>query len=232
MSAASGGKGVGTSAARPKRPRPPPPQPEDPKVRRALESSERVAARAVLRSLRRRFGILGSAAILARVALARALGEPFASLGPPSDERDRLSRRQCGPVVLLARAIERRHGDAVAMEVAREVVLTGGVAFLGVMIPSLDPRGFRRFAHELTGLFFNATGTGAFAGDGTFRFEVTRCRFVELLRAVGASHLAPLFCETDLEFFDGKRRLALVERTQTLAGGAERCDFRFTPGGA
>lgn len=63
--------------------------------------------------------------------------------------------------------------------------------------------------------------------DEEVSFDVERCRFVELLGAVGEPQLAPLLCEADELFFDGRRRLVRLRRTGTLAQGAARCDLRF-----
>ncbi len=55
-----------------------------------------------------------------------------------------------------------------------------------------------------------------------------RCRFVELLAHARAAHLAPLFCEADLAYFDGAHRPITLSRTRTLASGGASCDFHFT----
>lgn len=149
-------------------------------------------------------------------------------LGPPTDERDRLSRRQCGPAVLLYRTLLEETTMERARAITREAVIAGAMPFLDVMIPPLSVSELAAQAPELARRFFNAEGEAQVVDDGTaVTFDVYRCRFVELLSAAGASELTSLFCEVDRMFFDGKRRPVAMYRRLTLAGGDERCDFRF-----
>ncbi|MCA9718201.1 MAG: L-2-amino-thiazoline-4-carboxylic acid hydrolase [Myxococcales bacterium] len=197
-------------------------------VGRALRRGERAAARAVLAGLRRELGVLGATRALLRVAADRLRGRPFAGLGPPRDERDRLSRRQCGDLVLLDRAV-RALGDAAAAErVTRAAVLAGAVPFLDAMIPDVPVDRLRELAERLSSRFFNAEGETRIEGARAFVFEVRRCRFVELLAAVDAAHLTPLFCEADNAFFGGGHRPVTLRRETTIAGGAPTCRFEFT----
>jgi len=199
-------------------------------VAEALARAEREAAHFVGRSLRRRLGTAGMLRVLASVAWARMQGEPWKPLGPAptGDERDRISRRQIGDVVLLDRAVTALAGADVAREIAREAILAGALPFLDALIPSLPAVRLAEAAEALTRCFFNAEGRTLQAGDDSFRFEVSRCRFVELLGRVGAAHLAPLFCEADRAFFDSRSRPIRLTRTRTLADGAASCDFQFT----
>lgn len=198
-------------------------------VKQAIAVGERAAVRVVLASLHRHLGLIKTARVLGRVAVARVRGEPFKRLGPAEGERDQLSRRQCGDLVLLDRAVTEVADAQVAMAVAREAVLAGAVPFLDAMLPAMDETALRQLAPRLVKSFFNAEGRGEPTSDGGYAFDVTRCRFVELLGAVGASHLGPLFCEADTLFFDGKRRPLVLHRSKTIAGGGDTCDFRFKP---
>ncbi len=69
-------------------------------------------------------------------------------------------------------------------------------------------------------------------GDGeTFDYGVdyVECGTVKFLAEQGAPELAPYICPADILYSE-----ALgwgLQRTTTLAGGAERCDFRFKKGG-
>jgi hypothetical protein len=197
-------------------------------ISRAIRHAERIAARTVLRELRRTLGLSGALEVLARVAWSKARGEPFLELGPPRDERDRLSRRQCADLILLDRALRTSAGAEVAMAIVRAAILAGAPPFLDVMVPNLTPLGLADEASGLAERFFNAEGAARLIDDSHFCFDVHRCRFVELLAHARASHLGPLFCEADSAFFDGAHRPITLERTQTLATGGERCDFRFT----
>ena len=64
--------------------------------------------------------------------------------------------------------------------------------------------------------------------DTEFHFNVTRCRYAEMYRAMGLSDLgAVLSCNRDGAFCEGYDPRLKLERTQTLMGGATHCDFRY-----
>jgi enoyl-[acyl-carrier-protein] reductase (NADH) len=64
--------------------------------------------------------------------------------------------------------------------------------------------------------------------DTTFDFNVTRCRYAETYRAMGIGHLsAVLSCNRDGAFCEGFHKDLKLTRTQTIAGGAPFCDFRY-----
>ena len=59
-------------------------------------------------------------------------------------------------------------------------------------------------------------------------FNVTRCRYAEMYRAMGLADLgAVLSCNRDGAFCEGYDPRLKLERTQTLMGGASHCDFRY-----
>lgn len=64
--------------------------------------------------------------------------------------------------------------------------------------------------------------------DKRFHFNVTRCRYAELYRAMGIAELgAILSCNRDGAFCEGFAPEVKLTRTQTLMGGATHCDFRY-----
>jgi hypothetical protein len=64
--------------------------------------------------------------------------------------------------------------------------------------------------------------------DSEFHFNVTRCRYAEMYRAMGLAELgAVLSCNRDGAFCEGYDSRLKLERTQTLMGGAQHCDFRY-----
>jgi hypothetical protein len=68
-------------------------------------------------------------------------------------------------------------------------------------------------------------------GDGhAFRWGIdyTECGIVKYLRREGAAELAPFLCWLDYPVF-AALHVRLV-RTETLAQGGQRCDFRFSRG--
>lgn len=63
-------------------------------------------------------------------------------------------------------------------------------------------------------------------------FDVTRCRYAELYRALGIPELgAVLSCNRDAALIEGFNPEIRLVRTQTLMAGAGHCDFRYHQGG-
>jgi hypothetical protein len=59
-------------------------------------------------------------------------------------------------------------------------------------------------------------------------FNVTRCRYAELYRALGLADLgSTLSCLRDFTLAEGFNPALRLSRTQTIMEGAEHCDFRF-----
>jgi hypothetical protein len=61
-----------------------------------------------------------------------------------------------------------------------------------------------------------------------YDFNVTRCRYAEMYKAMGLAELgAVLSCNRDGAFCEGYHPKLKLERTQTIMGGATHCDFRY-----
>jgi predicted ArsR family transcriptional regulator len=59
-------------------------------------------------------------------------------------------------------------------------------------------------------------------------FNVTRCRYAEMYRALGLADLgANLSCQRDYALAQGFNGAIHLDRTQTIMEGARHCDFRF-----
>ncbi|NOT64295.1 MAG: L-2-amino-thiazoline-4-carboxylic acid hydrolase [Acidobacteria bacterium] len=64
--------------------------------------------------------------------------------------------------------------------------------------------------------------------DERYDFNVTRCRYAEMYRALGIPELgAVLSCNRDFALIEGFNPTIQLTRTQTLMQGAACCDFRF-----
>ena len=64
--------------------------------------------------------------------------------------------------------------------------------------------------------------------DERYEFNVTRCRYAEMYRALGIPELgAVLSCNRDFALIEGFNPQIQLTRTQTLMQGAACCDFRF-----
>jgi hypothetical protein len=59
-------------------------------------------------------------------------------------------------------------------------------------------------------------------------FNVTRCRYAEMYRALGLGDLgSSLSCQRDFSLIEGFNPAIELSRTQTIMEGAACCDFRF-----
>ncbi len=64
--------------------------------------------------------------------------------------------------------------------------------------------------------------------DERFAFNVTRCRYAEMYRALGIPELGALLsCNRDFALIEGFNPGVRLTRTQTIMDGAPYCDFRF-----
>lgn len=61
-----------------------------------------------------------------------------------------------------------------------------------------------------------------------FAFDVTRCRYAEMYRALGIPEVGVLLsCNRDFALIEGFNPAVRLTRTQTIMEGASHCDFRF-----
>ena len=59
-------------------------------------------------------------------------------------------------------------------------------------------------------------------------FDVTRCRYAEMYREMGLGEIGHLLsCNRDGDFCVGYNPKMELTRTETIMGGAKRCDFRY-----
>ena len=64
--------------------------------------------------------------------------------------------------------------------------------------------------------------------DERFDFNVTRCRYAEMYRALGIPEVGALLsCNRDFALIEGFNADVKLRRTQTIMEGASHCDFRF-----
>lgn len=67
------------------------------------------------------------------------------------------------------------------------------------------------------------------ASPARFAFDVTRCRYAEMYRALGIPELGEvLSCQRDAALIEGFNPDVTLTRTQTIMQGAPCCDFRYT----
>ena len=132
-----------------------------------------------------------------------------------------------GPVI---RAFAQEIGDERALEVVRKVVAElarqGGADLAQV----IGQASLTAFASTLD----RWREGGALEIDmleqseSTLSFNVTRCRYAEMYRALGMEELgSSLSCSRDLHLARGFNPEIELVRTQTIMEGAPFCDFRF-----
>jgi hypothetical protein len=64
--------------------------------------------------------------------------------------------------------------------------------------------------------------------EQTFSFNVRRCRYAEMYRALGLGELGGLLsCNRDFAMVEGFNPAMKLTRTQTIMQGAPYCDFRY-----
>lgn len=67
--------------------------------------------------------------------------------------------------------------------------------------------------------------------DEVFAFNVSRCRYAEMYRALGLEELgATMSCNRDGSLIEGFNPNVEFTRTQTIMSGADHCDFVFRLG--
>jgi predicted nucleic-acid-binding Zn-ribbon protein len=64
--------------------------------------------------------------------------------------------------------------------------------------------------------------------ESHFDFNVTRCRYAEMYKAMGLGEIGGLLsCNRDGSFCEGYDPKLKMTRTQTIMEGASHCDFRY-----
>lgn len=187
----------------------------------------------------RNLGVTMAVKVMAEVAAAQTRGDPWRHLPPPADDKERLSRKQVGPAIVLYKALRKRVGPEKALALTREVILGASILFLSYQVPRLKKQEVLvlkqeervQLLSEIIERFPNTDiGEVIMEGDEVFGYDVTNCRFPNLCQSAGAPEIAPLLCEGDKIFFAEKQPDIKLLRTTTIAAGGEICDFRFTWG--
>jgi hypothetical protein len=142
-------------------------------------------------------------------------------------ERREIEARIVGPLV---RAFAAEVGSERALEIVASVIeglaRESGAALAG----SLGEASLEAFAGCLG--MWSAGGalelTVLERSSEQLAFNVTRCRYAEMYRALGMEDLGgSLSCRRDFALIEGFNPEITLTRTQTLMEGASHCDFRF-----
>ncbi len=160
---------------------------------------------------------------------------PGGETAPHRQEIDRLSilaRREIEAAVLapLVAAFRKRFGDDAVLPILADVIRTLAREHGRQLADRTCDRSLRGFA----GIWEPWTRGGALelepieTSDRALAFNVTRCRYAELYRAMGIAELGRyLSCGRDAALVEGFNPAIRLTRTQTIMEGAPYCDFRY-----
>lgn len=187
--------------------------------------------------LRKHLGLGEMAKLLIGFGWRSIWAKPFAELGRPADSADWFTRHQLEPVLLLQDSLRSSLGksDNDALHILSDVVSQSGAMFIATNLTpptrevwaGLDTTGRRSFVKAIMAQFENAETEIIDDPTAEASFDVTLCHFVRLTKQIGRPELAPLFCRADSVYFARPDAPIQLRRDKTIAGGDERCEFRF-----
>jgi hypothetical protein len=143
-----------------------------------------------------------------------------------------LTRREIEARILapVVEAFGRRFGRDEVVAIVRDVVVSIAHEQGRVMAESRGNTSLPDFASTLEPW----TRDGALElqvreqNDERLSFDVTRCRYAEMYRALGIPELgAVLSCNRDAALIEGFNPSITLNRTPTIMQGARCCDFRY-----
>ena len=142
-------------------------------------------------------------------------------------EQREIEARIVGPLI---RAFSDRFGRGETLEVVRKVITELARTSGAQLSAHLGDDALPSFAQGLDR--WKAGGALELevieSTEETLDFNVKRCRYAEMYRALGLGDLGfTLSCCRDFALIEGFNPSITLERTQTLMEGAPFCDFRF-----
>jgi predicted ArsR family transcriptional regulator len=155
---------------------------------------------------------------------------------PPPDMLNRrigvLNRREVEARLLapLIDALGERFGRDEVVEVIRTTIAGIAVTQGAELAQQAGGDSIPLFADSMDAwIQDNALEIEVLASDAQrFEFNVTRCRYAELYRALGVPELGAIFsCNRDGALMAGFNPEVNFVRTQTIMQGAAYCDFRY-----
>ena len=143
-----------------------------------------------------------------------------------------LKRREieAGIVAPLVRAVINELGEAKTLEILRGVIAGLARESGEAMAHEFGDASLAAFAKGLDR--WKAGGALEIVtleqGPDRLDFDVTRCRYAEMYRALGLADMGgSLSCCRDFALIEGFNPEVTLTRTQTIMEGAPYCDFRF-----
>lgn len=142
-------------------------------------------------------------------------------------QRREIEARIAGPLI---RGFAETFGAGPTLEVVRKVIGELARTSGAELAEALGDNSLRAFAEGLErwkeggALELEILPTG----ENRLEFDVTRCQYAEMYRALGLADLgASLSCQRDFALIEGFNTEVTLTRSQTLMEGASHCDFRF-----
>jgi hypothetical protein len=142
-------------------------------------------------------------------------------------QRREIEARIVGPLI---RAFAAEFGEARTLEIVRTIIAELARTSGADIARTLGEQGLEAFAETLD----RWKEGGALELDvleqsaRRLSFNVTRCRYAELYRALGLADIGTsLSCQRDFALVEGFNPAISLVRTQTIMEGAPFCDFRF-----
>ena len=189
--------------------------------------------KAALKVLHQRLGLWSALLVIIRVVWGQLTGAPFAGWPQAKQRRERESRQQLGPVILVYRALLTRYPQPHSLAVTSDVVAASGRAFLSHVLSGLDIDHLLSLPDDQRGAYLapilspipNALFELSFDTEDRVHFTVKSCRFVGLCAELSHPELAPLFCAVDDHFFRHDLPQVNLDRATTIAHGGDQCPF-------
>ena len=143
-----------------------------------------------------------------------------------------LTRREVEARMLapLIEALGAEFGRERVIEVVRDTIVRIAQEQGAALAESMGSDGLPAFAESLSSWTRdNALEIEVLQeSEDAFDFNVTRCRYAELYRALGVPELGAVFsCNRDGALIEGFNPGVEFTRTQTIMQGAPFCDFRY-----
>ena len=158
---------------------------------------------------------------------------PFENKPPDRlNELGVLNRREIEARILgpMLEALGTEFGREHVLDIARRVVIDIARQQGAALVETMGGPDLPRFAASLE----NWKKGGALEmevleqSDARFSFNVRRCRYAEMYRALGVPELGALLsCNRDAALIEGFNPAVKLTRTQTIMNGAPFCDFRY-----
>ena len=143
-----------------------------------------------------------------------------------------LTRREIEARILapVVQALGEAFGRERVIEIVRDVIVGLAREQGRAMAEARHDRSLTSFAGTLEPWTRDGALTMAVQEqtDEALAFDVTRCRYAEMYRALGIPELgAVLSCNRDAALIEGFNPEVRLTRTQTIMSGASHCDFRY-----